>query len=376
MSTLFNKRYLGPVALAVAAVIAAGCGEETESTEATVDVEQAPPVVEPMSSYAGPGSNWDFDLFDDGTYTVTHSAMAGMPGEMSFSGSYQSTASGFLTLTVDDATGGNAPGVGSTLWGVQVGGSAFFLSPVAGYGEHFIPMVSGAECTGSDLANSWINVRARSSADAASAEGSYFGSYAYRASDNGTSLDSQHALTAGNPDQGAYDLGHGFCDDGVIATPSSDIYLSADGSATAHVDAANPDGGFIAFAMPRATVGSIGDLDGSYSGILSDAAADATGQVSAVVVTCTSGICTGEFVADVTTGALSGETFTVDLSGSLNVPTVGLSTGTVTVNGGSGNLGCMLDANVNFAGERMIACAGQSTNRSYALLNLILSSND
>ena len=95
-----------------------------------------------------------------------------------------------------------------------------------------------------------------------------------------------------------------------------------------------------------------------------------------MIVNCSSGICTGEVVADVATGALSGDTFTVDLSGSLNVPTIGLSTGTVTVNGSSGNLGCMLDANVNFAGERMIACAGQSTNRSYALLNLILSSND
>ena len=376
MSKLVNKRNLSPVTLAVAAVIAAGCGEETETIEASVDVEQAPPVVEPMSSYAGPGSNWDFDLFDDGTYTVSHSAMASMASQMSFSGGYQSTASGFLTLTVDAATGSNAPAVGSTLWGVQVGGSAFFMSPVAGYGEHFIPMVSGAECTGSDLANSWVNVRARSSADAASAEGSYFGSYAYTASDNGTSLDSQHALTSGNPDQGSFDLGHGFCDDGVIATPSSDIYLSAGGSAMAHADAASPDGGFIAFAMPRGTVGSIADFDGSYSGILSDDAADATGKVAAVVVTCESGICTGQVVADVATGALTGETFTVDLSGSLNVPTVGLSTGTVTVNGSSGNLGCMLDADVNFAGERMIACAGQSTNRSYALLNLILSSND
>jgi hypothetical protein len=369
------KRYLRPITLVAAIAITAGCNEETTTTTtANAPANPVPPVTAaPMSSYSGPGSNWDFDLFDDGTYTITHSGVA---GEMSFSGGYQLTAAGFLTLTVDDAAGNNAPDISSTLWGVQVGGSAFFLSPVAGYGEHFIPMVSGAECTGSDLANSWINVRARSSADAASAEGSYFGSYSYRASDNGTSLESQHALTSGNPDQGAFDLGNGFCDDGVITTASSDIYLSADGSATAHVDAADPDGGFIAFAMPKTTLGSVSELDGSYSGILSDSGADVSDDVRPVVVTCNGGICAGEFVDDVATGTLSGETFTVDLSGSLNVPTIGLSTGTVTVDGRSGSLGCMLDSNMDFAGQRMIACAGQSTNRGYALLNVILSSTD
>ena len=376
MSILVNKRYLGPSLLALAVAIAAGCGEETESVQAEVDTGQTPVVVEPMVSYSGPGSNWDFDLFDDGTYSVTHSTMAGMPSETSFGGSYEVTPGGFVSLSVDSATGGNAPAVGSQLWGVDIGGAAFFMSPVAAYGADFIPMVRGSECTGSDLSNNWINVRARSSADAASAEGSYFGAYAFRASDNGSKLDTQFALTTGNPDQGQFDLGHGFCDDGVIATPTSDIRVSAAGSAVAHADATSPDGGFIAFAMPKTTLGSITELDGSYNGVLSDAAADGESNVSAVVVSCSSGICTGEFVTDIVTGTLSGETFSVDLSGSLNVPAGGMTTGTITVNGSSGNLGCMLDGNVNFAGERMISCAGQSTNRSYALLNLVLSSND
>jgi hypothetical protein len=375
MFNLASNRRLLPAAIASLLIIA-GCG--SDSTTSAVDVTSAAePVVAQvsMTSYSAPGSNWQYDFHDNGTYSITRSEFPGTANTLSVDGSYSATAAGFVSMTVDASAGTDAPGVDSQIWALEVPGFALLLSPVSTSDDKFISMVSGGECPNTDFSNNWITVRAQASGDSTSVEGSYFGSLSYRSNDGATSLGSQFALTTGNPDQGALSLGTGYCNDGLVSTATSDIYLAREGSASirANVDDASEQ---TVFSLPKATIGSITSLDGTYAGILSDDGADLNAKVSPILVTCTSGLCTGDVVTNVDTGALAGQTFVIALSGSANVPAPGLTTGEFQVNGGSSNLACMVDANLDGNGNRVISCAGQSPTRDYRLLNLILASND
>jgi hypothetical protein len=380
MFNLASNRALLPVAMIASMFVTTACLDDAVDPAAIVaeiaaNAEQTVVITPPMSTYGAPGSNWQYDFHDDGTYSITRSDRPGMDSDLSVDGSYQLTAAGFVSMTVDASSGIDAPSVGSQLWAVEVTDFALMVAPVATSDDQLIPMVSGGQCPETDFSNNWVAVRAQASGDATSAEGSYFGSLTYQQSGGFTSLSSQYALTTGNPDQGSMDLGYGYCSDGIVETVTSDVYLGPEGSATvrANVDDASEQ---TMFSLPKSTIGSITDLDGSYAGVMSDDGADLNNKVSAVIVTCNSGICAGDVVTDVVTGTMAGEPFAVDLSGSINVPGTGLTTGQLQANGGDWNLGCMVDADLGGNGNRMISCAGQSPTREYRLFNLILVSND
>ncbi|MDX1482547.1 MAG: hypothetical protein R3315_12765 [Woeseiaceae bacterium] len=374
MSIILSKEARILAALAAALAVVAGCGDETEPDVTESAPEPPGPAV--ISSYSGPGSNWSTELREDGSFAIARSPLAGAAADLSVSGTYTETAQGFLSMSIDASSGEDAPVRGNRIWAVEIPNYSMVLGPVSTSDDRFVAMVGGGVCPDTDISGNWINVRASLSSDALSAEGSYFGAFTYAISDNGTTLDSQFSLASGNPDQGTYDLGNGFCRGGIINSPSSDIYLATSGGSTAHVDAAADDGGMMILALPRTTLGAIDDLDGSYAGMLSDSAGQPGARVFPVVVNCTGGLCSGDYVTDVETGATAGESFTVDLSGSLNVPGPGLVTGEFRAGGSSGNLGCMADPGMLAGGERMISCAGQSLTRGYALMNLVLTSND
>ncbi len=380
MFNLAGNRPLLPAAMIAALFVTGACIDDTVDPAAvaaalagnTVEPDSVPPS---MATYSAPGSNWQYDFYDDGTYSITRSDNPGMESNLSVDGGYQTTATGFVSMTVDSSTGTDAPSVGGQIWALEVPGYALVLSPVSTSEDNFIPMVVGNQCPGTDFNNNWITVRPQSDGDSTSADGSYFGSMSYRHTNGFTNLSTQFALTAGNPDQGTMELGTGYCRDGIVATASSDIYVAPEGSATirANIDEANEQ---TIFALPKTTIGSIGSLDGSYAGVLSDDGADLANKVSPVLVTCNSGTCTGDIITDLAAGTLAGQPFVVDLSGSTNVPGQGLTTGQFQAGGGSSNLGCMVNIDYENNGQRMIGCAGQSPTMSYRLLNLILVSNN
>lgn len=380
MFSFMNKNTRWILTSAVLAVfsIASGCGEETTSATPSSVADAPDPVAEtpPMSSYSGPGSNWHYDLNEDGTFEITRSPVVGAANDLVISGTYQTTGAGFLLMSVDAGSGSGAPAAGSSLWALEVPDYALFLSPASNGDDRMIPMVQGGQCIGSDLSNNWINVQARPSADATSAQGSYFGSFNFTNAVGTADLATQFALTGGFPDQGQVTLSPGFCNDGIITTATSDIYLSDTGAAMANAFASDQDGGFLLLALPRSTIGSLDDYDGSYVGILADNGGDPDQKVFPVAVTCASGICTGAVVTDVTTGATAGQTFTVDLFGTINEPSPGFATGEFRMGGGTGSIACMVDSDVRGTGQRMISCTGQSPLRGYPMLNLVLASTD
>jgi hypothetical protein len=370
-----SKRQLLPVALIAAIAITAGCNDESTSTESSA-TPTTPVAAAPMSSYGGPGSNWAYDLFEDGTFEVTRSPAMGLADDLTVNGSYEVTAAGFLQMTVATSSGIDAPAVGELLWAIEVPDQVLLLSPASSSDDYMIPMVQGGQCADGDFGGNWINVRARLSGDATSSVGDYFGSINYTISDGATSLSTSFTLGDGFASQEASSLGNGFCRDGVINTADSDIYVSANGGAIANAFASDEDGGFFVLAMPKKTLSSIAAFDGNYVGVASDDGTSTEQKVRPVSVVCNSGICSGDYVTDVTTGAAAGQPFTVDLFGTINEPLHGFATGQVDTGEATGNIACMVDDDVLGTGQRMISCAGQSPSRNYRLFNLILTSAD
>lgn len=373
-----NTRWILTSAVLAVFSVTAGCGEESTSATPSTVTGAPDPVAEtpPMSSYSGPGSNWHYDLNEDGSFEITRSPVVGAANDLVISGTYQTTAAGFLQMTVDASSGTDAPAVDSSLWALEVPDYALFLSPASSSDDRMIPLVQGGQCIGSDLANNWINVQARLSADATSPEGSYFGTFNFTAAVGTSDLSTQFALAGGFSDQGSATLDPGFCNDGVMSTASSDIYFSGTGSVMANAFASDQDGGFLLLALPKTTIGSISDYDGSYVGVLTDDGADANQKVLPVSVTCAAGVCSGDIVTDISTGATAGQPFTADLFGTINEPASGFATGLINMGGSTGTIACMVDNNVRGTGQRMISCTGQSPIRGYAMLNLILASTD
>ncbi len=367
-------RWLLSCAIVATFSIVAGCGDEDTPISASPPPPPVGPV--PMTTYAGAGSNWNYDLFQDGTFALTRATAIGLANDLSVSGSFQTTAAGFLQMTIGAASGTDAPQAGTTVWAVEVPNYALLLSPISTSDDSMIPMIQGSQCPGTDLVNNWVNVRTRFNSDSTSANGSYFGSFNFTNGNGGTELINQFALAGGYADQGSASLGFGVCRDGIIRNPDAIVYLAGTGGAVAHVGPSDADGGFVVFALPKRTIASIDSLDGSYVGILSDNGESSNQKVSPVSITCASGICTGDEVTDVVTGATAGQPFTFDLFGTSNDPGQGFITGTLDIGGVVGNIACMVDDNVRGTGQRMMSCAGQSPTRSYQMVNLILASND
>jgi len=373
-----NSRWILTSTVLAVFSIMAGCGDETvSSVAAALDGEPAPTIENrPMSSYSGPGSNWQYHLNNDGSFEITRSPVVGAASDLVITGDFATTAAGFLQMTVIASSGIDAPAAETSLWALEIPDYALFLSPASTSDDRMIPMIQGGECITNDLANNWINVRARPSDDATAAQGSYFGTFGFTNSVGTSDLNAQYALSAGFPDQGTTTLEPGFCNDGVMRTATSDIYFSSTGALMAHAFAADEDGGFLLLSLPRKTIGSITDYDGSYVGVLSDSGAISGQNVLPVAVTCAAGVCSGDVVADVATGATAGQPFTADLFGTINEPASGFATGQFSMDGGTGSIACMVDNDVQGTGQRMISCTGQSPIRGYEMLNLILASTN
>ncbi len=377
MSILGNKYTLMPAALIAAITLVASCGEEeTTSAAAVADAPAGPVAVAPMSSYGGPGSNWAYNLFEDGTFEVTRSAAMGLANDLTVSGSYEVTAAGFLQMTVESTNGDSAPATGEILWAVELSNGTALLSPTGTYSDQMIPMVQGGTCVDGDIGGNWITVRARPDGNATSPSGNYFGAFNYSNSTVTSTLSSGHALTDGFPAQESVSLGQGYCRNGVINTQNSDIYVATTGSAVANAFATDADGGFFVMASPKATIGSVAEFDGSYIGVASDDGIATNDKVTPVAVTCSSGICSVDRVTDINTGATAGQPYTLDLFGTMHEPSSGFATGQINVGGSVGNVACAINSNVDGTGQRTISCAGQSPTSGYRLFNLILSSAD
>ncbi|MDX1451118.1 MAG: hypothetical protein R3183_01085 [Oleiphilaceae bacterium] len=361
-----SKRIAQTSSLVLAVAMAAGCGSSS-STSPSSSASQA---------YNGPGSKWDVELFDDNTFTIERRATPLTPVDLTVEGTYERFDSGFVGLTVSSASGTDAPSQGDTAWALEVPGYAFLLKPTDG--DQVIAMVTAGECPTSDIDANWVMVKQRSDADATNSSMDYFGTFNYDISSNTPSLPSKYAISTGFPavvDGG--DIGSGTCNDGLMLVGESPdvaaMYLTSTGGAIVQTNINNEADSQFVFALGQKTISDIGNLQGSYAGMLFDDSMPDGQNIQPVAMECdNTGTCTGTLVTDITTGAQSTDSVTVTLNGAVDSMANGFVTGSIMDDGANtGNLACMVDINANNSGKAIVNCVGQSPGDNTQMFNVM-----
>ena len=343
----------------------------SDSTTATSDSE----------IYNGPGSKWDIELRDDGTFHIDHRPAVDAAIDYTVDGDYTRHDSGFITLTVTGGEGTDAPAAGSEAWALEVPGYAFMLKPVDG--DQLIAMVTAGECPSGDLNANWVMVkqdRSGGDADATNPGRDFAGTFHYDAATGVPTLPVKKSLADGFPTvtEGGIDPGEVACENGIMNVPGAVMYLTTNGGAIVHSygdsSADESDDAFI-FGLGQKAITNAAESDGDYAGMLFDDNMSDGTKLNPVSLSCTSGTCIGTLVTDVVTGATSSDSVTVTLSNSLNEigDTVanGFMTGTISDGMGTGNMICMVDPDAVSSGKKIVSCVGQSPGDTNDMFNVL-----
>ena len=332
-------------------------------------------------NYNGPGSKWDLQLTDDGTFHIDHRPDVDSAIDYTVDGTYLRHASGFITLAVTGGEGADAPAAGSAAWALEAPGYAFMLKPLDG--EQLIPMVTAGECPTGNLDANWVIVkqdRTGGNADANSASRDFAGTFHYDTATGVPALPVKKALSTGFPDVtgGGIDPGDVVCANGILNIPGAVMYLTANGGAIVHTDSGTPtdetDDQFI-FGLGQKSITNAADSDGDYAGMLFDDSMADGSKLNPVSLSCTSGSCIANLVTDVTTGAASSDSVTITLSNAVNeiggTSANGFMTGTISDGFGTGNMICMVDTNAVGSSKKIVSCVGQSPGDVNQMFNVL-----
>ena len=342
------------------------CSSGSSNTSATAS----------SNAYNGPGSKWDVELESDGNFEITRRDTPQDPIDLTVAGTYERHTSGFLSMTVDSATGTNAPSQGDTAWALEVPGYALLLKPMGD--DKIIAMVSSGACPTEDINANWVVVKQNDGSDASDDTKDYFGTFSYVASTGTPSLPSKHALANGFAtviDGGG--LGTGTCTDGLMLVGTEPdiaaMYLTSTGGAIVQTNINNDADAQFIFALAQKEIADIGSIEGDYAGMLFDDNMADGSSVNPVSFSCdNAGSCTGTLVTDITTGATSADQVTVTLNGSPDALGNGFITGLISDGGSTpGQLACMVDINANSTEKNIINCVGQSPGENTKMFNVM-----
>lgn len=178
----------------------------------------AAPAEPTMLRYSGPGSFYDVSMAPDGTFVIDISETLGAPVVISVQGTYERLDSGFLRLTVTQASGpaGQAPAPGDQAYALEVPGFAMFLRPMQG--NELIPMLVRGACPTADFRANWAMAQTTEMRDASRADREWFGTFFYEhGATPRASVDGRYSLATLSPlADAARPIEVGGCEDGLL----------------------------------------------------------------------------------------------------------------------------------------------------------------
>ncbi len=218
-------RLVTMAAVAATYFVVAACSGSSESSGPTPVPPPPAAAPDPVTSnaYNGPGSKWDVTLDDDDSFEITRRPDVNSAIDLTVNGTWVRNAMGFVLLTVESASGADAPNPGDTAWAVEAEGYALLLETDD---NNFTPMIRSGACPTADMNGNWVIVRKHDDADATEVDGDYFGSFAFDVTTGVANLPAQHSLSAGFPATGASgELSAGTCADGIMEVDDAVMYL-------------------------------------------------------------------------------------------------------------------------------------------------------
>ncbi len=352
-----------------ALLILGACGKTNPNADATLTGTY---------SYAGPGSH----------YTVENAAGAYIISKYSSTSSttvdFRVTAgavdvNGFKKLTISAVTGSGGPTVGSTTYGLEVPGFALFVQPVSTSApDQVITAVSSGSCPVTDLSANWVIVKQTGSSNVSSAATDTFGTFLYNATTGVAGLPTKYSLANPTTNLGSSTFSSATCSNGImtVSTPGDTavMYLTAGGGAIVNTASSNASNSSFIFGMPAATVTGT-NFSGTYSGLVYMGGQTAGTRLKPIKFTLTgtaTGISgSGNTLSEPSTDTASSTTASINIT-SLNSPSAGLMTGTLTTSAGTANISCMAVYNANNSGKQMMNCAGADPSSTSSLFNFLL----
>lgn len=332
-------------------------------------------------SYNGPGSAWAVDLTEDGEFTIEARDTLEDDPFLTVEGTYERHDNGFIELSVEEASGTDAPDPGDTGMAIEAPGFAFLLRPLGGSGEIY-PMVAAGECPDDDVTANWMMTTCNDSGGGCDADDvgrDFLGVFSYDESDETATLPARFALQAGTS-LGSNPIGAASCDDGVMDVTDALLYLTESQGAIVQISPDDHDDAQHVMALPQETMVQT-DLAGTWVGMGFDKGDESSFALS---MTMNAGGTSAsifevddEGLEDATPGAGAGTIAVTSVNQVGSTSADGWFTGTLTVAPDPARpIYCMSATDVGDSGKSMLLCIGQSPGDSEDFYNLVMVSAD
>lgn len=352
----FYYRFLTSLVVALSSICFINCSSTSSAVGGGGDTTS--------TTYSGPGSFYTADLDDAGGFTVTIADDSVSAAHSTLTGTYEELDSGFLKLTVTavDSTSGTPPSVGSEAVGLLIEGLALFLKPLDS--DEVIPMIVSGTCPTADFSANWL-IGQGDSQDYSSADQDAFGDFNYDAATGMATVENHYNLTsfAAVDSDAPNSLDASACADGFIRLAEGDVtlanmWLTAVGGAIIETfadDGVTRNSSIV--ALPESEISDIADFAGNYAAI---AFSSTLGGVKPLaIIIAADGTGTAEVLDEVDPATSSGDSVTINLNGTINIPSTGFVTGTISDGTDTGNMACSALADANSSGKNVLACNGQ-----------------
>lgn len=359
---------MGVIALAfVCTLTAVSCSDDSESSDGSSSNTE---------SFAGPGSDWSIDVVDS-NFTLKEST-----NSVEAKGTYEKLSSGFLKLTVSEATGTGAPAADTTTLALHLPDFMFLMQPFSG--SQLIPMVVSGVCPTGGIIHNFVALKAN--------DPDIVGHYGALHWDvNSSTVEVDGSFSGGNtstnngPDTLSSTMAQSNCSEGTATQGDLTMYLSHSGGSIINSNTTDTTQAHYMFGMESEPLDNWSDLDGEWYGLVFDgrltpevipvkATISSTGSDASAALTAIdpeTGNASGSLGTDPNVDALTfvDKDFTVGgrgYNGMFKLDFAHIGTGTFEG-------GCMADVDIqDSASKKIIICSGESPNHSSYNYNLIL----
>lgn len=325
----------------------------------------------PTFSYQGSGSEWDWSLNKDGSFSAKE-----LTTNVSIYGTYERLESGFVKMTVEAASGPEAPKQGDEAYALEVPGVALLVKPVLSFEDEIITLVASGTCPDQDFTGNWIFTQYNPNINLNRNDHDAFGTFQWNNDESYGILPSKYSL-AGYTHLGAnLSPMSGICDKGVITIQDREdavkMYLTAMGGALVKME----DSGEGVLAMPAQKIESQKLFAGKYAGLLfNDSITERTQKIVVLEAEINA---EGSSVTVKSLSNLSPIEYDNKILGKssideINSPSNGFIKVTITgQDGKTGKAACMAGINVKETGKNVVFCIGQAPGENSKAFNLLL----
>lgn len=321
-----------------------------------------------------PAREWTFTLptGDTGSFTATETVTT-----TTITGDFDRLGNSFAKLTVTGATGFFLPTLGTSVFGFEVPGFAFFSQPLQTQQTRLIPAVASGACPTSPWNGVWVFSQFRgspgSSSDVSDPTLAAFGTFSWNPATSTASITDARNLTSYATLSSFSTLNlAGTCTNGKIT-------FSGDGDRGGTLYMTTALGAILQmqtnrqmFVIPQATIPAASNLNGDYATFLYDHERDQT--IKGARLTISGGTsASGDSLTDIEAGTPNtAETWA--LTGiTINNPFNGVFRGTLSLEGGATANALCTTYLVNKA---VLYCAAQTPGNTSKPLSLVLVSDN